>query len=85
LAQVATPQVVNDTIAPAMLGLAADPIPNIRFNVAKSLESVAGTLKQLQLAPLLTTRIRPTLARLSTEDTDGDVRYFASKALQALA
>jgi serine/threonine-protein phosphatase 2A regulatory subunit A len=67
-----------------MLGLATDPIPNIRFNVAKSLDTISGTLKQPQLAPLVNTRIKPALTRLSAEDTDGDVRYFASKALSAL-
>lgn len=65
-----------------MLQLAQDPIPNIRFNVAKSLEVLASTFGDGQEGKqLIRQRIAPVLEN-QKNDPDADVRYFASKALQ---
>ena len=62
--------------------LVADDIPNIRFNVAKSLEVVAQTLGKLPEGPDVSQqRIIPAVETLKN-DSDADVRYFANRALQ---
>ncbi|KAJ1840281.1 protein phosphatase 2A structural subunit, partial [Coemansia sp. RSA 486] len=77
--------IVRDLILPSLEGLVNDPIPNIRFNVAKSLEPLTMALrKSPETAPLEGTIIRPTLARLE-EDRDPDVRFFASRSLMAIS
>lgn len=67
--------IIRDTVLDAALSLSADPIPNIRFNVAKCLE-VLGV--QCGLEPeghdLITRKIVPALKKLQDEDTDADVR-----------
>ena len=75
-------QIIRDTVLDAALNLAADPIPNIRFNVAKCLETLAGVLAGSAEGQELTQRrIVPTLRKLQ-EDADADVRYFATKAVE---
>ncbi|KAJ2238862.1 protein phosphatase 2A structural subunit, partial [Coemansia sp. RSA 475] len=65
-------------------GLVNDPIPNIRFNVAKSLEPLTEVLrKSADTAQLEESIIRPTLARLE-EDPDPDVRFFAHRSVTAI-
>lgn len=74
---------VRDSVLPTVIELSSDPIPNIRFNVAKSLETMIPMLKQNQsMSGLVSTMAKPTLEKLST-DKDGDVRFFANRALQA--
>jgi serine/threonine-protein phosphatase 2A regulatory subunit A len=74
--------VINTEIVERLLELADDPIPNIKFNVAKSLEVLAtnfGTTpegKQLVLQKIL-----PKL-EAQKNDADADVRYFAARAIQ---
>ena len=62
--------------------LASDPIPNIRFNVAKALE-VLATVHQDRPGGngIVKESIVPGLLKLK-EDEDPDVRYFAGKALE---
>ncbi|KAJ1828326.1 protein phosphatase 2A structural subunit, partial [Coemansia sp. RSA 2708] len=65
-------------------GLVNDPIPNIRFNVAKSLEPLTEALrKNPDTAALEESIIKPTLQRLE-EDPDSDVRFFAHRSLTAI-
>ena len=56
-----------------------DPVPNVRFNVAKGLGMVGPMLGvsiyQGQIVPILT---------LMNEDPDRDVRYFASQSIDSL-
>lgn len=75
-------EIVRAEIIGPLLLLANDPIPNIRFNVAKSLEVLAATFNispegyefvQQQIVPVLDQQ---------TNDQDADVRYFATRALQ---
>ncbi|KAJ1759731.1 protein phosphatase 2A structural subunit [Coemansia sp. RSA 2523] len=79
-----TPDIVRDMILPSLEGLVNDPIPNIRFNVAKSLEPLTEVLrKSADTAQLEESIIRPTLARLE-EDPDPDVRFFAHRSVTAI-
>lgn len=74
--------VIREPILQTLLVLVADPIPNIRFNVAKSLEVVATTLSQSAEGQALSEdRIVPSLRGL-LNDPDADVRYFATRALE---
>lgn len=75
-------EVVNESIMPTMLTLLNDPIPNIRFNVAKALEVVGTTYGHSpEGQALVRERILPGLQALQN-DGDADVRYFANHALQ---
>jgi len=75
-------EVIRDSILAVLLSLMADPIPNIRFNVAKSLEVIAQTLGNLPEGPDVSQqRIVPAVESLKN-DSDADVRYFANRALQ---
>jgi serine/threonine-protein phosphatase 2A regulatory subunit A len=65
-----------------VLALVSDPIPNIRFNVAKSLEVLSTTLgASKEGKDLAHARILPAVQALKN-DSDADVRYFASKAFE---
>lgn len=68
-----------------LLQLATDSIPNIRFNVAKSLEVLAITYgKSTEGHLLVQQKILPVLEQ-QKNDQDADVRYFAMRALQKAA
>jgi len=63
-----------------VLGLARDPVPNVRFTVARTWE---------QLMPLIAPEYRdvyviPCLRRLG-QDSDVDVEYYASRCLKSLS
>ena len=75
------PIVQSDIIVP-LLQLAADPIPNIRFNVAKALEVLSTTFSSTpEGREFIKQKIVPTLEQ-QKNDGDADVRYFAVRALQ---
>ncbi|EIN13734.1 Ser/Thr protein phosphatase 2A regulatory subunit A [Punctularia strigosozonata HHB-11173 SS5] len=76
------PDIILSDIIDPLSQLAADPIPNIRFNVAKCLE-VVGTSYGPDGAELAQTRVKPLLEQ-QKNDTDADVRYFAARALQKI-
>lgn len=91
IAPVVDAQLIRDRILPTLTKLVNDPIPNIRFNVAKSYEVLAGVLKgaagsdDAAAGPaLLASEIRPQLEKLA-QDGDVDVRFFANRALEAIA
>lgn len=66
--------IIRDTVLDAALQLVNDPIPNIRFNVAKCLETLAAVLaSNPEGQDLIQRRILPTLRKLQ-EDSDADVR-----------
>ncbi len=74
---------LKDTIVPTVLTAAKDPIPNIRFNVAKSLEQVVPVAKKFQLTAIVNDQIKPALLKL-TEDGDMDVRFYGQRALSVV-
>lgn len=65
---------------PTIVSLSNDPIPNIRFNVAKTLETLFPLLKHD--GDTLANTIHPVLQKLSG-DTDVDVRFYATRALES--
>ena len=60
--------------------LARDPVPNIRFNAAKALETIAPLVEPRAVAG----DIRPCLSTL-VQDADRDVKYFAEKAMAVVS
>ena len=75
-----TPEAVQENIIPPVVQLCKDPIPNIRFNAAKTCEVIVKYLKeQKMIAPV--EKLKPVLTEMSQNDTDVDVRYFAGHAL----
>ncbi|MCH91720.1 serine/threonine-protein phosphatase 2A 65 kDa regulatory subunit A beta [Trifolium medium] len=79
LAPVVGPEVTCSKLLPAVVAASKDRVPNIKFNVAKVLESIFPIVDQ----SVVEKTIRPCLVELS-EDPDVDVRYFSSQALQAI-
>ncbi|KAG0333861.1 hypothetical protein BG004_000660 [Podila humilis] len=81
MAPAVTPEVIRDYIMPTVTNLVSDPIPNIRFNVAKSIEALIPVLSQNPDTKILVDQqLKPALIKLG-EDPDHDVRFFAHKAL----
>lgn len=74
-----TPEIIKEKVLPTVLELVDDPIPNVRFNVAKSLEVLVPILKQNSNAEV-SSKVIQVLDKLS-KDSDVDVRFFAEKAL----
>jgi len=66
-------------ILPIVLLMATDNVANVRFNVAKGLQTMAPICGQAATD----TQIRPILAML-VDDPDRDVRFFASKTIEYL-
>ena len=54
--------------------------PNVRYNVAKSLQKIGSILDNSTLQ----TKVKPILEKL-TQDQDMDVKYFAQEALTVLS
>jgi hypothetical protein len=59
---------------------ARDKIPNVRFVASITLEHIAKYADSTVVA----TQVRPCLAEM-VNDTDGDVKYYSSVALETLA
>lgn len=63
-----------------MFGMSSDTafqVPNVRFNVAKTLGQLVGLVD----AAAVTTRIKPCLTKMQ-DDSDRDVKLYAIQALQ---
>lgn len=61
-----------------VVGLASDAVPNVKFNVAKTLMRIGQWLDQ----PTLQQQVKPVLEKLR-QDTDSDVQYFAAEAMDS--
>jgi len=82
MAPALTFEIIQQDVIDRLLDLADDPIPNIKFNVAKSLEALATTYGGTpQGKQLIQARILPKL-EMQKNDGDADVRYFAARAIQ---
>ncbi|ORX54629.1 ARM repeat-containing protein [Hesseltinella vesiculosa] len=78
-----SPEIIKEDVLPTVLQLVEDPIPNVRFNVAKCLEILTPILRNDPSTEVLaTSQVKPALQKLN-DDTDTDVRWFAEKALLA--
>lgn len=79
--------IIVNKILPFINYLIADPVPNVRFNVAKSyLLAVEVLLKtpSPEAAKLIEKDILPNLTVL-LNDTDVDVRYYALKSIEGIS
>ena len=79
LAAVLPPARVETDVLPAVLALADDRVPNVRFNAAAALGSLGRVLSGAPRAAVLA-RLR----RLVDEDSDADVLHFAGEAAASL-
>lgn len=69
---------VLEVLLPIVLAMASDPVPNIRFTVAKTLAHLAVTpTSSAKNDVLVLSEISPVLAKLAA-DVDRDVRSFAA-------
>lgn len=83
MAEALPPAMVKDAILPTIIEMSEDPIPNIRFNVAKSLESLIPLLKNdPNTVGFIDSLVKTTLDKLSG-DQDVDVKFFATRALES--
>ena len=75
LAKSLSPEILEVQILPMVLEMTGDPVPNVRFTVAKTFEDIigAGVRKSIVIE-----EIETALHSLST-DADKDVRFFAMK------
>jgi len=78
LAPVMGAEITCQKLLPVVINSSKDRVPNIKFNVAKVLQSLIPILDQSVVEKTL----RQCLVELS-EDPDVDVRYYANQALQA--
>jgi serine/threonine-protein phosphatase 2A regulatory subunit A len=70
------PKYLNEKLIPYVLKLADDPVPNIRFNVAKLVEAIYP-----RLSPSNKMRGEDALKKMiDNEKGDFDVKYFAERA-----
>lgn len=78
LAPYVSEEVVHNMMLPALVDAAKDPVPNVKFNVAKNLQKLMqqSVLEKNAVSEV----VQPTLKTLC-EDADADVRFFASQAL----
>lgn len=83
LAQVMGNEMVEESFLAALIDRGSkDPVPNVRFCAAKTLNSVIPFVR----AEVREERIRPCLvALIEGQEKDKDVRYFAQQALDTLA
>jgi serine/threonine-protein phosphatase 2A regulatory subunit A len=81
LAPVLPLDVVRRLFLPVILSLQQDPVPNIRMNVAKSIQSILPLAKG---SGDLEEKLKTTVTLLANNDPDLDVRYYSQRALSNL-
>lgn len=79
LVQVSEGLVLTNKLAPTVLNMVGDSVPNVRFNVAITL----GKMSLIADAAHFELHLKPALETLS-RDSDFDVRFFAIKARKAM-
>lgn len=80
LAEVCGTDITTKLLLPTVLLLAADPVANVRFNVAKTLQKISPFLE----ASVIDSQVKPMLDKLNA-DTDVDVKHFAAQAIAGIA
>ncbi|XP_049533428.1 serine/threonine-protein phosphatase PP2A 65 kDa regulatory subunit isoform X2 [Anopheles darlingi] len=80
LADVCDADIIERLFLPTIKVLSTDPVANVRFNVAKTLQKLSPFLDQAAIDE----HVKPILEKLNT-DTDVDVKYFASEAMVGIA
>ena len=69
---------VEESLLPVVLQMCDDSVPNVRFNVSKTL----GVLVKHCSPDKVATQVKPQLQQM-TEDQDPDVKYFSYVAFQS--
>ena len=77
LASTVGPEVVTQQMLPLVVRMGQDPVPNVRFNVARTLQILIPLLD----SHAVQAQIKPVLSSLH-EDADKDVKFFSMTALQ---
>jgi len=83
LISVVSKETTKEYLYPFINDLANDRVPNIRFNVARSLLNVSKALLP-EYKSLVESDIQTTLETLLSKDPDTDVRFFANDSLTKL-
>jgi len=68
--------VLQTVLLPPVLRMAEDPVPNIRFNVCKTLQALIPKVDDTTVS----VHVKPVLLNM-VQDTDRDVKFYAGKAL----
>ncbi|KAH0756827.1 hypothetical protein KY290_020320 [Solanum tuberosum] len=79
LAPVMGSEITCSKLLPVVITAAKDRVPNVKFNVAKVLQSLIPVVDQ----SVAEKTIRSSLVELA-EDPDVDVHFYASQALQSI-
>ncbi|CAB0006223.1 unnamed protein product [Nesidiocoris tenuis] len=80
LAQVCGSEITANLMLPTVVTMASDSVPNVRFNVAKTLQKISNVLDQNSISA----HVKPVLEKLNG-DEDVDVKHFASEAMAVIA
>lgn len=78
LAPIVGNEVVNESMLPVLMAAAKDPVPNVKFSVAKTLQKMVQ--ESIIDDHAVSEVVRPCLQELC-KDEDIDVKYFANQAL----
>ncbi|XP_070201288.1 serine/threonine-protein phosphatase 2A 65 kDa regulatory subunit A alpha isoform-like isoform X2 [Littorina saxatilis] len=76
LADTVGSELTTKLLLPTVIGMGQDPVANVRFNVAKTLQKLSPLLDQSTIQNL----VKPLLEKLKA-DSDLDVQFFAAEAL----
>jgi serine/threonine-protein phosphatase 2A regulatory subunit A len=69
---------IEEGVLPLVLSMAADPVPNVRLTVARTLQEMLKIHGSEMKLGVITGGITPTLVKLC-QDSDRDVRFYANK------
>lgn len=79
VAEVSQGHLLEKHLAPMAVKLAADPVPNVRFNAAKAMKAM---WKSSSSCPAVVESTLLPCLRSLLSDTDPDVKYFAEQAIR---
>jgi serine/threonine-protein phosphatase 2A regulatory subunit A len=79
LAEACGADITERLLLPTVLAMAGDPVANVRFNVAKTLQRISPHLP----SSAMQSQVKPAIDKLNA-DADFDVRYYASEAALGL-
>ncbi|VDN26743.1 unnamed protein product [Gongylonema pulchrum] len=80
LCEAVGPENTVKELLPVVQQLSDDPVPNVRFNVAKTLLRIGRVIDQ----GVVNSQIKPLLMKMCN-DSEFDVRYFADETRMALS
>lgn len=72
-------QFLNERLCHYLFKMQSDPVPNIRFNIAKTIETIYGHLNNANKE-----KAKDLLNKFEADDDDFDVHFYAQKALKSI-